>query len=326
MTEDGDLVGHDARIGERRSTGKGDALVETKKGARSPPHLLGRGPVLDDHRHVLHQLPQARRKAVEGVGHQLLELCLTDLHGPIVAAVHPPAIGVLADRESALPSPVGMRASGHGGNTALAEDADASMQRTILLVSGSLRQLSTHTALLRTAARVVPEGVDCRLYDRLGSLPAFNPDEDRDPLHPEVQRLRDAIHQADAIIFSTPEYAGALPGSLKNLLDWTIGDEDPGSIYEKPVGWVNASPRDADGAHSELRTVLSYANARLIDTACAQIPVTSQMVGLDGLVEDDGSRSALGGVVTALVTSAIPASAVQPQAPLERPGDGRTRP
>jgi NAD(P)H-dependent FMN reductase len=198
------------------------------------------------------------------------------------------------------------------------------MRRTILLVSGSLRRMSTHTALVRTAAEVVPEGVDCVFYDHLGSLPAFNPDEDRAPLHPEVQRLRDAIHRADAIIFSTPEYAGALPGSLKNLLDWTIGDEDQGSIYQKPVGWVNASPRDANGAHGELRTVLGYANARVIDTACAQIPVTSQMVGPDGLVEDDRSRSALAGVVAAVATATIPASGAPQQSPLEGPSGGGT--
>jgi chromate reductase, NAD(P)H dehydrogenase (quinone) len=114
-------------------------------------------------------------------------------------------------------------------NSALADDADGIVRRTILLVSGSLRQTSTNTALLRTAAEVAPEGVECRIYGRLASLPAFNPDEDRHPLHPEVQRLRDAIHQADAIMSSTPEYTGALPGSLKNLLDWTIGDE--GGLY-----------------------------------------------------------------------------------------------
>jgi NAD(P)H-dependent FMN reductase len=138
------------------------------------------------------------------------------------------------------------------------------------------------------------------MYDRLARLPAFNPDDDRHPLHPEVQWLRTAVHQADAIIFSTPEYAGALPGSLKNLLDWTIGDEEPGSIYEKPVGWVNVSPRGSEGAHRELQTVLGYAHARVIGAACAHIPVTSQMVGLDGCIEDDASRAALAAVLEAL--------------------------
>ncbi len=167
------------------------------------------------------------------------------------------------------------------------------MARTILLVSGSLRSGSTNTAVLRTAAALAPEGVRGRLYERLASVPPFNPDEDRHPLHPEVEGLRGAIREADAIVFSTPEYTGALPGTLKNLLDWTIGDEQAGSIYLKPVSWINASPRGATGAHGELRSVLSYAHARLVDAACAHVPVTAAMIGPDGLVDDERSRVSL---------------------------------
>jgi NAD(P)H-dependent FMN reductase len=181
-------------------------------------------------------------------------------------------------------------------------------------------------AALRTIARIAPEEIGCYIYDRLARLPAFNPDEDRHPLHPEVQRLRDAIHQADAAIFCSPEYAGALPGSLKNLLDWTIGDEQAGSIYEKPVAWVNASPRGAEGAHSELRTVLGYAHARVVDAACAHIPVTSQMIRSDGLVEDDATQAALARVLTALALATIPSSAVPQPTPRARTSCDHTVP
>ena len=184
--------------------------------------------------------------------------------------------------------------------------ADNVVRPKILLISGSLRHMSSNTGLLRTAVEVAPDGVDCLIYDRLAWLPAFNPDDDHHPLPAEVQRLRDAIHESDAIIFSTPEYAGALPGSLKNLLDWAIGDEQIRSIYDKPVGWANASPRGANGAHSELRTVLSYAHARIIDKACAQIPVTPRMVGPDGLIDDGPSRSAILEIFNVLLAATTP--------------------
>jgi NAD(P)H-dependent FMN reductase len=38
-----------------------------------------------------------------------------------------------------------------------------------------------------------------------------------------VADLRRQIEAADAVVFCTSEYAGALPGSFKNLLDWTVG-------------------------------------------------------------------------------------------------------
>ena len=110
--------------------------------------------------------------------------------------------------------------------------------RRVLMISGSLRDGSTNTAMLETARACAPEGVEAVLYEGLGGLPHFNPDDDVEPLDPPSPSCAAAIDAADAVLFSTPEYAGALPGSFKNLLDWTIGG---GEIYEKPVGWINAS-------------------------------------------------------------------------------------
>jgi chromate reductase len=176
----------------------------------------------------------------------------------------------------------------------------APQEQRFLLISGSLRASSTNTAVLRTLAGVAPASVDCVLYGGLEDLPPFNPDADGPSLPPEVERLRAAIHGADAVVFSTPEYAGALPGSLKNLLDWTIGDDQVGSIYGKPVGWINPSDRGAAGAYGELRTVLRYAHAHVVDDACVHTPINSAMVGPDGLVDDQDLRSALAALVDAL--------------------------
>jgi NAD(P)H-dependent FMN reductase len=169
----------------------------------------------------------------------------------------------------------------------------------ILLISGSLRSGSTNTALLSTAVAVAPAGLELVLYREMGRLPHFNPDDDADPLHPEVATLRAQIAAADAVLFSTPEYAGALPGSFKNLLDWTVGG---GEIYQKPVAWINASgaPTGAAKAHESLRTVLGYIGTILVENACAHIPVPRDSIGSDGLVADPALRSRLRAVLTAI--------------------------
>jgi len=173
----------------------------------------------------------------------------------------------------------------------------------VLLVSGSLRSGSTNTALLRTVQLVAPAGIETSLYADLDGLPHFDPDRDRVPLHPSVDALRMTIRACAAILFSTPEYAGALPGSFKNLLDWTIGDEHPGSIYEKPVAWVNASatPTGAADAHDSLRKVLHYAHAVVVEDACISIPVTRQMVGDDGFIGDPSVHTRILEALTTLV-------------------------
>jgi NAD(P)H-dependent FMN reductase len=156
----------------------------------------------------------------------------------------------------------------------------------VLLLSGSLRQGSTNTAVLRTARHLAPHSVVATLYEGMAGLPAFNPDLEAEPLPSAVTDLRRQIRDADALLFSTPEYAGALPGSFKNLLDWTVGDDRPGSIFTKPVGWMNVAARGAPHAHESLRRVLGYVGAAIVEPACVAVPVTSAMVGEDGLVED----------------------------------------
>jgi NAD(P)H-dependent FMN reductase len=187
-----------------------------------------------------------------------------------------------------------------GGKILLSELVTRLVLDQLLLVSGSLRRCSTNTSVLRTLRDLAPFGLTCVLYERLGDLPHFNPDVDGQPLHPVVADLRTQIHDAGAIVFSTPEYAGALPGSIKNLLDWTIGDDHARSIHQKPVAWINASPRGATAAHDSLRTVLQYANAELVESACIDVPVTASMISEEGLVADPAVRDALGRLVSNL--------------------------
>jgi NAD(P)H-dependent FMN reductase len=171
---------------------------------------------------------------------------------------------------------------------------------TILAVSGSLRARSTNTALLRTAQAIAVPPLVVHFYDGMRALPHFNPDDDHDPLPAAVTELRNAIRAADALLLSTPEYAGALPGSFKNLLDWTIGDDQPRSIYEKPVAWINASAHGATNAQASLRLVLGFAHARIVDAACADIPITNAEITADGLVDDADVRARLADVLATL--------------------------
>jgi chromate reductase, NAD(P)H dehydrogenase (quinone) len=174
----------------------------------------------------------------------------------------------------------------------------------LLLISGSLRGGSTNSATLRTATALAPAGIEAEIYDGMGRLPHFNPDEDPADgvgLDPEVAALRAALAAADALLVSTPEYAGALPGSFKNLLDWTVGG---GQTYEMPVAWINvageAAPSGGADAHDSLRKVLGYTGAQIVEEACIRLALARGDVGEDGLVTPSKARAAIVGAVTAL--------------------------
>jgi NAD(P)H-dependent FMN reductase len=173
----------------------------------------------------------------------------------------------------------------------------------ILLVSGSTRNGSTNTALLRAAVAAAPAGVEASLYEGMTTLPHFNPDDDVDPLPAPVADLRRRIAAADAVLFCTPEYAGALPGTFKNLLDWTVGGPE---MYEKPVAWVNAAglPTRAVKAHESLANVLRTIHAEIVAEACTHIAVPRGVLGADGDIEDPEIRRRIVEVIETLRRSA----------------------
>lgn len=176
---------------------------------------------------------------------------------------------------------------------------------SVLLICGSLRKGSTNQAVLETAAALAPSDVEARLFDGLATLPHFNPDDDFEPLPDPVRDLRAALAESDCVLFCTPEYAGALPGPFKNLLDWTIGG---GEIYGKPVAWINAAgvaaPTGGADAHDSLRKVLTYAGADIVDAACRRVPVPRDAVSDDGIIRDSTLTSGIAQSLTVLTSHA----------------------
>ncbi|MBZ4322848.1 NADPH-dependent FMN reductase [Streptomyces huiliensis] len=173
---------------------------------------------------------------------------------------------------------------------------------TVLLLSGSLRSGSSNEAVLRTAHAVAPDDIRTVRYTGLAALPHFNPDDDADPLPAPVAELRAAIEAATAVLVCTPEYAGTLPGSFKNLLDWTVGGTE---ICDKPAAWVTAAaPGRGQGAEATLRTVLGYTGARIVEASCVRVPVGRELIGADGLIGDPEVRGRLREVLGVLAAAA----------------------
>ena len=137
----------------------------------------------------------------------------------------------------------------------------------ILGISGSLRQGSHNTSLLRTAAGLLPADVQLDVWDRLKEVPPYDEDDDVDPAPSPVGALRDAVADADAILFATPEYNSSVPGQLKNAIDWVSRPHATNPLRNKPVAVIGAST-GAFGAvwsQAELRKVLAATGARVVE-------------------------------------------------------------
>ena len=77
-------------------------------------------------------------------------------------------------------------------------------------MSGSLREGSINTAVLRAAAEVAPSDAATITYGGMSRLPHFNPDDDREaePVDPEVSALRAALADADAVLICDARVRG----------------------------------------------------------------------------------------------------------------------
>ena len=91
---------------------------------------------------------------------------------------------------------------------------------TIVGISGSLREQSFNTGLLRAAAETAPE--DCRLsVDSIKGIPLYDGDvEASEGIPAAVGTLQAKIKAADGLLLVTPEYNNGIPGVFKNAIDW----------------------------------------------------------------------------------------------------------
>jgi len=117
----------------------------------------------------------------------------------------------------------------------------------ILAISGSLQLHSSNSALIREAVAQQSRDVVLHVFQRLGDLPHFNPDLDRDSPAEPVADLRSLARAADALLIASPEYAHEMPGSLKNALDWLVSS---GELYGKPAALLCGSPSSERGKYA----------------------------------------------------------------------------
>lgn len=181
----------------------------------------------------------------------------------------------------------------------------------ILGISGSLREGSHNTGLLRATARLLPPGVALELYDGLRELPPYDADRDVEPADPAVARLRQAIARADGVIIAAPEFNGSIPGVLKNALDWASRPFPDNAFRGKPVAVIGASTGlfGAVWAQAETRKVLGIIGADVIDLEVAVGQAESAFADGGELLDPDqqAALAELAGALAARV-GAEPAS------------------
>jgi chromate reductase len=176
-------------------------------------------------------------------------------------------------------------------------------QPNVLLIPGSLRSGSHTTRLLRATGQLVPSPYATEFADQVRALPHYDADFDGEGALPVVVSIRAALENASALIISTPEYNGTIPGGLKNWVDWVTRPAKAHVLIGKPIAIVGAAPgsKGAIGAVTWLRNTMGYLGSQVAGEVVA-IPDIVNKVAEDGSYVDEVTDQ-LHALVSALVTT-----------------------
>ena len=151
--------------------------------------------------------------------------------------------------------------------------------KTILAISGSTRKDSSNHKLIRLFAESIKDKYNVILFKGIDTLPHFNPDLDNDTPPQQVTEFRNAIQNANAVVFCTPEYIFSIPGSLKNAIEWCVST----TIFsQKPIGIITASASGEKG-HGELKMIMHTLEATFNDDTAILIS------GIRGKIDNEGN-------------------------------------
>lgn len=145
----------------------------------------------------------------------------------------------------------------------------------VLAIPGSLRRRSYNRRLLEAAVELAPPALEVTVvaHATLAAIPVFNADLEEGPEgEPEaVRTLRQQVRGADGVLISTPEYNQAVPGAVKNLVDWLSRPRPDEVLLDKPVAIMGATPGEWGTRLSQgmLRQILSSAEALVLPAGTA---------------------------------------------------------
>jgi chromate reductase len=165
-------------------------------------------------------------------------------------------------------------------------------------ISGSLRNKSANSGLLRTAQKQLPDGVTLDIAD-LADIPFYNSDIAETPA--AVARVLAQIGAADALVLACPEYNYSIAPALKNILDWASREKDNALLADKPVAIMGAGGgMGTSRAQYHLRQVCVFLNLHPLNKPEVFANAFAGGFDADGNVTDTTIAQSIAGQMSAL--------------------------
>ncbi len=182
------------------------------------------------------------------------------------------------------------------------------MSINIVAISGSLREGSWNTRLLRQAigAATARQASVTHIDLRELALPIFSEDLEAQGTPAAAARLKASMIAADALLFASPEYNSSMSAALKNAIDWASrpakGETPLAAFQGKVAGLFSASTGALGGLRGlvHLRAVLGNIGVLVLPEQLA-LPKAQECFTPEGTLADPGTFRRLEGIVQRVI-------------------------
>jgi chromate reductase len=168
-------------------------------------------------------------------------------------------------------------------------------------IVGSVRKESFNRKLLQAALELAPEDMKLELLE-ISGIPIFNEDMlDAGP--PEsVLTFKEKIASADAFLLATPEYNWAVPGPIKNAIDWASRPIATSPLQGKPAAIMGAStgPFGTVRVQLQWRQIFAYTNTYVLPQPQVVVNFAEQKFDANGNLTDEATRTQVRNLLQAL--------------------------
>lgn len=174
-------------------------------------------------------------------------------------------------------------------------------RKKITAILGSTRQQSVNRVILQSVKIRYADAADILIYDKLDTLPHFNPDL-LDNIPTSIREFYNLIEQADGVLICSPEYVFSLPGSLKNVLEWTVSTM---LFTAKPLALIVASSL-GEKAFESLQLIMNTLGAETTDATSLLVSGSNSKLEKETQTLEAGVIKQLDDLMTAFLNTIDP--------------------
>ena len=161
----------------------------------------------------------------------------------------------------------------------------------VLGMCGSLREKSFNMMALKAAGELMPPGMKLKVT-AIGDLPLYNFDVQQKGFPASVDRLRQEVLAADALLFASPEYNWSVSAPLKNVIDWLSRYKPAVPFENKPAAVISATQGPLGGARGQydLRRILDGLGVQWLRKPEIFIGMAQNKFDPEGRLTDEPTR------------------------------------